>query len=238
MNWAILILIVAAVATSALSGTIGMGGGIALIGVMTALLEASVVVPLHGIVQLCSNLTRVALLLKRVRWPIFAVYVGPLAIGVTAARFAYEGVSLPGFRPLIGIFILLFLITRRIKPSMRNLPMWTFAPLGLVVGFLTLFVGATGPLIAPFFLRDDMEPEQVVGTKACVQTFTHLLKIPAFLTLDFNYLEHGVTLGVLIASVVVGTLIGRFALARLPKKVFTWIFEGVLAAVAVYLIVR
>ena len=50
------------------------------------------------------------------------------------------------------------------------------------------------------------------------------------------YLDHLGLLSALIAAVIVGTVIGRKVLARLPKRVFTWIFEGVLATVAVYLI--
>ena len=137
----------------------------------------------------------------------------------------------------IGAFIILFLISRHTLPKLRNLPLWSFAPLGLFTGFLSIFIGATGPLIAPFFLRDDLTPEEVVGTKAAVQSVTHVAKIPVFLGLRFDYLAHAELLGVLIASVIVGTLIGRTVLAKMPKRAFDILFQGVLAIVAAYLIV-
>lgn len=237
MNWAAwAILIVAAVVTAALSGVVGMAGGIALLGVMAAVMPAAAVVPVHGVVQLCSNFTRTLTLLKRIRWRIFATYTLPAALGAAGAWLVGAQAHLPWFKPAVGAFIILFLISRHTLPKLRNLPLWSFAPLGLVTGFLSIFIGATGPLIAPFFLRDDLEPEEVVGTKAAVQSVTHLAKIPVFLAADFDYLAHKELLAVLIACVIVGTLIGRTVLAKLPKKAFDVVFQVVLTGVAVYLL--
>jgi uncharacterized membrane protein YfcA len=233
---AIAILIVAALLTSALSGVVGMAGGIALLGVMAAVMPANVVVPLHGVVQLCSNFTRATLMLKRVRWRIFWFYSGPVIAGTAAARWVHPGTALEWFNPLIGGFILVFIVWRRFMPRLGRLPVWTFAPLGLVTGFLSLFIGATGPLVAPFFLRDDMEPDEIVATKGCIQIVTHVMKIPAFLSMNFNYLEHVKILAILLACVIVGTVIGNRILARLSKKTFTILFETVLAGVAAYLL--
>ena len=53
------ILIVAAFITSSISAVLGMGGGIILLGIMALIIpEGYIVVALHGIVQLISNLTR------------------------------------------------------------------------------------------------------------------------------------------------------------------------------------
>ena len=53
------ILIVAAFFTSSISAVIGMGGGIILLGIMAIIIpEGYVVVALHGIIQLISNVTR------------------------------------------------------------------------------------------------------------------------------------------------------------------------------------
>ena len=53
------ILIVAAIITSSISAVLGMGGGIILLGVMAILIpQGYIVVALHGIIQLASNITR------------------------------------------------------------------------------------------------------------------------------------------------------------------------------------
>ena len=55
----LIILIISAFITSSVSAVIGMGGGIILLGIMALIIpEGYVVVALHGIVQLISNVTR------------------------------------------------------------------------------------------------------------------------------------------------------------------------------------
>ena len=58
--------------------------------------------------------------------------------------------------------------------------------LGAGTAVLTVLVGVTGPWVSAFFLRDDLSKEQVVATKAAIQTVGHVAKIPAFLPI---YLE-------------------------------------------------
>jgi uncharacterized membrane protein YfcA len=235
-NVAWLILIAAALGTATLSGVLGMGGGMTLLGVMTALLPAQQVVPLHGVVQLTSNSTRTLALLGHVRWKLFALYAPFLLVGVGAATAIWSGDRLAWFKPGIGAFLLVFLLWRRFQPELRTLPYWTYAPLGVVTGFLSVFVGATGPFIAPFFLRDDLDKEEIIATKAACQSFGHFLKVPAFLYLGFDFLAHVPLLGSLIVAVVIGTLFGRWILGRISERVFVALFEGVLSLIAVWLV--
>ena len=172
-------LTIAAFVTATISGFLGMGGGMVLLGIMSLLLPAYMVVPIHGVVQLSSNGTRTLLFIRHVRWSIFLTYVGPATIGLIVATFVWSGDKLAWFKPVIGLFILVFLVLRYYKPRLCNVPVWSFAPLGLVVGFLAIFVGATGPFLAPFFLRDDFKKENVIATKAACQLWLHLAKIPA-----------------------------------------------------------
>lgn len=234
LSW--VVVVAAAVLTSTLSGVIGMGGGMALVGVMAAVLPPAVVVPLHGVAQLASNFTRTLALLRHVSWRLFALYTPFLVAGTALATWLWSASALGWFKPGIGAFLLAFLVYRRVKPELRNPPRWIYAPLGVVTGFLGVFVGATGPFIAPFFQRDDLEKESIIATKAAVQAVGHLLKLPAFLVLGFDYLAWTPLLAALVASVVVGTLLGRLVLERISRAVFNALFEGTLALIALYLL--
>jgi uncharacterized membrane protein YfcA len=229
-------LALAAFATSAFSAIVGMGGGVTLLGAMAIVLPAGLVVPIHGIAQLCSNLTRTIVFIPHVRWRFFFAYVPGLVVGVALATLAWQGVKLTWFKPFIGIFLLLFLFSRGRLGALRAPPLWIYAPLGLVAGFLSLFVGATGPFIAPFFLREDFDKEQVVATKAVCQSLTHLLKIPAFVALGFDYLEHAPILTLLVAMVIIGTVAGKRVLQRLDESSFERLFVVVLSLLALNLI--
>ena len=231
------VLVVACFVTATVSAILGMAGGITLLGVMTALLPAPIVVPLHGVVQLASNWTRTWAFRRHVRWPIFLTFMVPAVVGVAVAASIWADLKLTWFRAWIGAFILFFLLWRRYKPKLRNPPMWSYAPLGLAAGLLTIFVGATGPFLAPFFLRDDFDNEQVIATKAVCQTWLHLLKIPAFLALSFDYAPYAPLLGGLVAAVIGGTYFGKHLLSMISKERFVFWFQLVLAILAVYLIV-
>ena len=82
--WAIMS--VAAFVTATISGFLGMAGGLTLIAVMTTILPAAWVVPLHGVIQLCSNSSRTLVFLKHVRWRIVAAYAPLLGVGVLVGR--------------------------------------------------------------------------------------------------------------------------------------------------------
>jgi len=229
-------LTVAAYAAATLSGVLGMGGGTVLIGVMAAALPATTVVPVHGVVQLASNATRTLVFLRHVRWSLFFIFAPFLVAGVWTATALYRGATLPGFKPLIGGFILCFLIWRRYKPTLRTPPLWLYGPLGFTAGILTMLVGASGPFIAPFFLRDDLEQHEVIATKSVCQSLGHLLKIPAFLSIGFDYSEEAPLVLCLVAAVVCGTLTGKKLLGHLESKWFERLFLGLLTLLALHLI--
>jgi uncharacterized membrane protein YfcA len=232
----IVVLVVACFVTATISAILGMAGGVTLLGVMTVLLPAPVVVPLHGIVQLASNWTRTWAFRRHVRWPILFAFMVPAVAGVAVAANIWSDLKLTWFRAWIGTFILLFLVWRRYKPKLRTLPTWSYAVLGFAAGLLAIFVGATGPFLAPFFLRDDFDNEQVIATKAICQTWLHLLKIPAFLALSFDYIPYAPVLVGLVVAVIGGTYFGKHLLSRISKERFVFWFQLVLAVLAVYLI--
>lgn len=233
----VIVLVVACFVTATISGILGMAGGVTLLGVMTALLPAPVVVPLHGIVQLASNWTRTWAFRKHVRWSIFFAFMVPAVGGVAIAANIWGDLKLTWFKAWIGAFILAFLVWRRYKPKLRHPPIWSYGALGLAAGLLAIFVGATGPFLAPFFLRDDFENEEVIATKALCQTWLHLLKIPAFLALSFDYSPYVAVLVALAGAVIGGTYFGKHLLSRISKERFVFWFQLVLGALAVYLIV-
>lgn len=230
------ILIPSAFAASTLSGVIGMGGGVLLLAVMASVLAPPLVVPLHGVVQLTSNSTRTLTLLRRVDWMIVLFYCPTLVLGVFLGLQLYRGTEMVWFRPLIGWFVLAFLAWDRFRPRRLQIPRWAFVPAGLVGGVITILIGASGPYLASLFLRDDMDKESIIATKAMVQTVGHLLKIPAFLSIQFDYTGNLRLLLPLLACAIGGTLAGTWVLTKMGERAFRVIFRVVLLGLAVRLV--
>jgi uncharacterized membrane protein YfcA len=231
-----IILLVASMVTAAISGILGMAGGVTLISIMAVLLPASLVVPLHGIIQLASTGTRTIAMGRYIRWRFVFGFAPTMAGGVWLATRVWSGENMDWFRPAIGVLILLFLFLRHRAPRLSDLPLWTYPFAGIVVGFVNIFVGASGPLAAPLFYRREFSKEEVIGTQAACLAWGHLLKVPAFLSLGFDFLAYRQLLAGLLVCVVCGALLGKYILFRISTKTFMIFFEALLALIAVYLI--
>ena len=243
-----MILILAAFITSSISAVLGMGGGIILLGVMAIIIpEGYAVVALHGIIQLVSNFTRSFVFRQHIKKDIIHQYLpgallglglSSLIIFITITLFQMESakeITIDFLKPLIGIFILWFLFGRRPQPKDDH-P--NFFGVGLVSGITTVFIGATGPLIAPFFLKGKLSKETIIANKAICQVISHAGKIPLFLFFfDFNYFSEIELLLPLTIAVLLGTNVGKKVLGFIPEHVFRLLFKTALTLIGIKLIV-
>jgi uncharacterized membrane protein YfcA len=234
------LLVLVALATSVLSAVVGMAGGIVLLTIMLLYLEPLAAIPLHGVIQLVSNGSRAYIQRRHVDWALagrYAVLLIPFGAAGMPVAYALPASLTKG---LIGAFVLgatwrpgwLMLGTHpeNTRPKLR------FFALGGVVGFLNVLIGATGPLIAPFFLNLGLTRQALVGTKAACQMLGHLAKLLLFGIAGFAYGDWGLLLGTMSVAVVVGTWLGSRLLEKVNEQLFTWLFKGVLTLVALRLV--
>ena len=234
----IILLTASAFVAATISGAIGMGGGTILIAVMASILPGAQVVPLHGLVQMTSNASRTLILLRRVAWWAFGFYVPLQLVGVYVAGLLYRDTPQDWLRPIIGAFLLATIAWKRLKPKRLDIPRWIFALGGFGGGILSIFVGVTGPYLAAFFLRDDMEKEEIVATKAAIQMVGHVAKIPVFIAVGFPYREHIDAVIPLLAAALIGTFVGTRLLRSMAEKRFRTAFDTVLGLLALRLLLE
>ena len=110
--------------------------------------------------------------------------------------------------------------------------------MGGLSGLVTVFIGAAGPLIAPFFIDRDLTKENVVATKAACQAVGHLGKIPIFiLFFGVDYLQQWPVLLPLVMAVYFGTRIGKKFLGSLSPDLFKKLFKIALTLIAIRLVI-
>jgi uncharacterized membrane protein YfcA len=230
-----------ALATAMLSAIVGMAGGITLLAVMLLFLPPLVVIPLHGAVQLVSNSSRTLIQRKHLRWDVIWRY------GVLLLPMGFAGLALAQRIPpdaakaLIGAFVLFAtwapgLMLLGTHPQDAN-PRRRFFVLGGVVGVVNMTVGATGPLIAPFFLNMGLTRFQLIGTKAACQALGHMAKILVFGIAGFAFGEWSVVLAILAACVVAGTWLGSQLLEYVNETWFVRLYKTVLTVIALRLVI-
>lgn len=232
----LLFVAVCAVFTSVISAVCGMAGGIVLLSVMTAFMPLGIVIPIHGVVQLVSNASRSFLLRKSIHWRIAGWYLLGLPFGVGLSMRLIKSIELETVPLLLIAALIFYTLFKPKKMPGLIIPLWGFAVLGVGSGFLSLLIGATGPLLAPFFLRDDLNRHQVISTKATVQLLTHFLKLPAFLSLGFDYVAWLPQTMLLTACALIGTWVGVKILGKLDEGVFRKIFKVALFLAALRIV--
>ena len=243
-----IILIIAPLITSSISAVIGMGGGIILLGIMAILIpEGYMVIALHGIIQMVSNGTRTFVFRQHLKKNLISEYLFGALIGlglsviiVYALMQYYEvdsanQIKFDYLKPIIGLYILWYLYLKGAKKEQNNK---LFIIVGFISGLVSIFIGAVGPLIAPFFLRKDLTKENVIANKAACQIITHIGKIPIFMYFfNVNYIEQYTILLPLIISVYIGTNVGKKLLGSISEKTFKIFFKVCLTIIAIRLII-
>lgn len=231
-------LAISVILTAVISGVVGMAGGVTLLSLMTFFLKFEVIVPLHGIVQLSSNFSRFLFLKKFIHKKIILFFFVGAPLGVIGAYTVMT--KLPSQKiVLIPMACLIFYTLFKPKklPTLV-IPFWGFAILGVLTGFLAPLMGATGPLLAPFFLRPDLTKEEIVATKAATQMFTHLLKIPLFLKLAFPYQEYALPLIIMVICAAVGTKLGVRLLGKVSEDLFKKIYQFALLIAGIRILTK
>lgn len=232
--------------TAVLSGVLGMAGGITLLAVLLLYLPPLVAIPLHGVIQLVSNGSRVVAQRRHARFDWILWYTLPLVpagvLGLAVARALPE----TALEAAIGTVVLVatWLPARRgsaparrgSAPPAASRPRLRFLTLGGCSGFLNMVVGATGVLIDPFFLGLGLSRQALVGTKAACQALGHLAKVGLFGAAGFAFAEHAPLLALGSACAVGGTWLGSRLLDRLSEETFLWLYRGVLTLLALRLL--
>lgn len=234
----ILFLTICSVFTSIISAVVGMAGGIVLLSIMTFFLPLQIIIPIHGVVQLISNTSRTWLLKAHVIKPVFYYFLLGLPFGAGIAVYIIKSLDSKVVPLSLIAGLIIYTLFKPKRLPHLNVPHWCFIFIGLIVGLLGPLVGATGPFLAPFFLRDNWSKENIVATKASVQTMGHIIKIPVFIFTGFAYLEHSLTIILMTGAALIGTHLGVKLLGKINETIFRFIYKTALFVALIRLIYK
>ena len=230
------LLTIASFFTSALTASIGIGGGLMMLALLAYVLPPLVLIPFHGVIQLGSNASRAFVQRSDISWTVVLPFLGGALIG--AALGAAVAIRLPieWLRILLGAFIL-FVVWIKLPPLPSTDTAVSFSG-GLVTTFISMFVGATGPLAAVFLSRFFKDRKTLVASHGAAMSFQHGFKVLAFMAAGFAFFNWVPLMIAMICSGYLGTLAGTRLLQRLPEELFKKLFKGALTLVALDLVRR
>ncbi len=222
-----ILLVVASFFTSALTAAFGLGGGVAMLALLGLFVPVAALIPVHGAVQLGSNTGRAWHQRANVRRDIFAPFIIGSLIGAVGGAMVV--VQLPDalLKLVLGGFIIV--VTWAKIPGFDRLGRAGLAIGSAITALMTMFVGATGPLLSAFFaqiIADDRKA--LVATHAAGMTVQHFLKVVVFGFAGFAFAQWLPLIAVMIASGYLGTVYGTAWLEKLPEETFRrWFRIGI-----------
>lgn len=232
---------IAAIGGAFLSAATGLGGGVVFFLVTLQFFPLSATIPIHGFVQMWANLFRIYLLRKHLVWGMCVPFFAGAILGVVGVYQLLDRLSNPLIAQILILAIVLYSVFKPSKLPEIKIPLWGFGVLGFATGFLGIIIGAVDPILAPFFIREDLKKEVVVANKSFMQATIHLAKLPVFLRLGFDYEPYAPLLILLVLGSAAGTVVGVRVLDRLNRRVFLLAFKTLLLLVALrmaYTIIR
>lgn len=224
-------LIVLSFLGSFITAAFGIGGGAVLIAVFATLLPAAAIIPVHGLVQLGSNVGRAVLTFAHIHWVVVLPFLIGSVVGIAFGSAFVVQLDAGMIQIGVGLFIL-WSILMPPPAFMRR----SASVAGTISSFLTMFFGATGPFIAAFVKAQGLERMGHTATHATLMTIQHTLKTFAFGFLGFAFSLWAGLIALLVVSGFLGTIVGRHVLMRVNETVFRFTLNLILAALALRLI--
>ena len=221
--------------TSTVAGVVGIGGGMMLIAILPSFLPLNALIPVHGLTQMSSNLSRAVFGYKDVQFEVIPKFLLGSAIGIGIFAGILNFISLEYVPLFIGAYILLSLWSEKFNEKIKRYESYFLA--GFFQTGLSMVVGATGPLTMTLLLKDYQDKDKVVATGAALMSITHILKVFVFMYLGFVFFDY---IGVIIAMII-GAVAGSWAGTQLRDKIdgkkFILILKVLLSALAIHVIV-
>lgn len=219
-----------------LSSVGGVGGGVLMLLVFTALFGLQVAVPTLTLAQLASNGGRVWFNRGDIQWRLIRWYaVGAIPFAL-AGGLLLPNVPVGLLKRFLGAFLIAVVIWRRFRPVPRVPADGTFAAIGASTGLGSSLLGAAGPLAAPLFLAKGLVGGAYIGTEATASLTIHMTKLAAYgagSLLSLHVLRLGL---VLTPAIVAGAWLGTRIVMRMSARAFVLVIEaGMLVAAILFL---
>jgi uncharacterized membrane protein YfcA len=229
-----LLLILSSAVTSFITAAMGIGGGVLLLAILASVLPPAALIPVHGLVQLGSNGHRAWMTKQHTDWTMVKFFSIGALLGALCASFIVIQLPLVLIQLSVAFFIL-YLIWGP-KPKQQQMGNKGYLLAGLGTTLISMFVGATGPLVAGFVHRQSYDKFTTTSTFATCMSLQHLLKILVFTFVGFAFWEWLPLAILMILGGIFGTWLGLKMLHKIPTKYFSNIFRVVITLLAIRLL--
>jgi len=193
-------------ATSVIAGAVGIGGGLLLIAILPSFLPLNALIPVHGLTQISSNVSRAYFGYKDIQFSVIPKFLAGSLVGVGIFALLLNLISIKYIPLFIGTYILLSLWSKTFNDKIKKYE--SYYVIGFFQSGLSIVVGTTGPLALTKLLKEFEDNDKVVATSAALMSITHSLKALVYLNFGFIFADYLWVILIMMACSILGSYVG------------------------------
>jgi uncharacterized membrane protein YfcA len=220
LNW--LIIAAAGFIAFLISTVAGGGGALILVPIVTFFLGAQAAAPVISLGNTINRPVRLALFWEHIDWSVAKYYIPGGIAGALAGSYLFANISVASLQIVVGLFLISTVFQYNFGESERSFEVKTvyFLPLGLAVSLFSALIGATGPVLNPFYLNYGLEKESMIATKTVNSFLVGVTKIGSYTffgALHGRLWWYGLLIGVMAG---VASYAGKKILGEISSRTF------------------
>ncbi|UJP63764.1 sulfite exporter TauE/SafE family protein [Mongoliitalea daihaiensis] len=205
-----------------LSTLTGGGASLLLMPLVAVVVGVKAVAPVMAISIGMSSTSKVFFFWKYIDWKLFGWLFPSTIIGSLLGARMFASLSADFLQILIGLLLLstVFQWNKKQRKTGFQVKAWHFAPMGLVVAFLSGLIGGVGPLMNSAYLNYGISKESLLGTRSANAIVLHITKIISYAYFGFvtgEVLKFGIMIGI---SSMIAVYFGKLILAKISELFF------------------
>ena len=231
-------LIIVGLIAGTLSGSVGFGGGMILLPVITYFYGVEVAVPVSTIAQMMSNLSRAAMGWRQIQWKQVLWFLIPALPFTAFGAFGFSIVDKTIMTRVLCVFLIDFSIMK-VKGKL-HMPKGRKTMLigGGLTGFINGMLGISGPLSSAVFLTLELSPVAYIVSEATAAAAMHIVKAVTYGKFDlmnWHIFLNGFFIG---CAMMAGNFIALHLIKHARKKAYQRVVACVMIAVSVWLFIQ
>jgi len=205
-----------------LSTLTGGGASLLLMPLVALVVGVKAVAPVMAISIGMSSTSKVFFFWRYIDWKLFAWLFPSTIVGSLIGARMFATLSADFLQILIGLLLLstIFQWNRKEKKTGFKVKAWHFAPMGLVVAFLSGLIGGVGPLMNSAYLNYGISKESLLGTRSANAILLHITKIISYAYYGYvtgEVLKFGIMIGI---SSMIAVYFGKLILSKISELLF------------------
>ncbi|MDD2595240.1 MAG: sulfite exporter TauE/SafE family protein [Bacteroidales bacterium] len=232
MHWSLILL---GFIAGIFSGAVGFGGGMIILPIITYFYGVEVAVPISTIAQLMSNLSKVGMGFKEIKWKQVGMFLILAAPFTALGALGFAKVDKQLMTKILCVFLIIFAIlklTGKFKlPQKRG----TMLIGGGITGLINGLLGISGPLSSAVFLTLELAPVAYIASEAAAASAMHIIKTIVYGKLNLmngNIFLVGLCIG---AAMIIGNYIALKTIKKVKNKLYQRIVVVVMIGVSIWL---